>query len=313
MTRDEIERRARIRQKRRKAMIMRRIIAAVVLVLILIPVLYGVYSHHKVKVLKKNINTLEKQMKDGEQNQNGLQKQIDDLQQQLKEKEEQLQVKMEATTDHPDQPNIYLTFDDGPSANTDIILDTLKKYNVRATFFCIAQEGEENLARYKRIVAEGHTLGMHSYTHNYSQIYASLGAYEKDVTEISDFLQKATGVQTKFYRFPGGSSNTVSRVPISKCIKYLNEQGIVYFDWNAQNGDVAGKAYTASQLVSMSFDDINQDGDNVVLLMHDEGSKAETAKSIPQLIKKLKAAKYDILPITDATELVQHVKYDSVN
>lgn len=311
MTREEQIRRARARKRRHQAMIARRITAAVILALILIPVIYGIYSRSRVKSLQKNVNSLEKQLKDSDMKQKQLQKQLKDIQKELKEKEAQLQKQAEATTDNPDKPNVYLTFDDGPSANTDTILDTLEKYNVRATFFCIAREGQENADRYKRIVANGNTLAMHSYTHDYGKVYADLDAFKKDVTGISDFLFQITGVRPKFYRFPGGSSNTVSKVPMRQCINYLNEQGIIYFDWNAQNDDATteGKDYTAKQLLEAAMNSIHQSGDNVVLLMHDEQTKAETAKALPSLIKKLKSENYDILPITEDTPLVQHVSY----
>ena len=218
-----------------------------------------------------------------------------------------------ALYDDPEKPNVYLTFDDGPSANTDSILDTLAANNVRATFFCIAQKGEANQKRYQRIVSEGHTLGMHSYTHVYRTVYADLESFEKDVTGISDYLYQITGVRPKYYRFPGGSSNTVSKVPMKECIRYLNQSGLTYFDWNAQNDDATGKSYTADQLVEHALRNVKAAGSNVVLLMHDEQTKTATAESLPKLIKQLKNAGYDILPITDKTPLVQHVSKDSVS
>ena len=162
-----------------------------------------------------------------------------------------------------DQLKVYLTFDDGPSANTDSILDTLAANNVRATFFCIAQKGEANQKRYQRIVSEGHTLGMHSYTHVYRTVYADLESFEKDVTGISDYLYQITGVRPKYYRFPGGSSNTVSKVPMKECIRYLNQSGLTYFDWNAQNDDATGKSYTADQLVEHALRNVKAAGSNV--------------------------------------------------
>jgi peptidoglycan/xylan/chitin deacetylase (PgdA/CDA1 family) len=183
---------------------------------------------------------------------------------------------------------------------------------VRATFFCIAREGEENAARYKRIVEEGHVLGMHSYTHEYKTVYADLKSFQNDVTKLSDFLYGITGVRPKYYRFPGGSSNTVSKVSMKKCIRFINESQLTYFDWNAQNDDATGKSYTAAQLVNHAMTNVRQAGENVVLLMHDEQTKTATAESLPKLIRQLKKANYDILPITDETPLVQHVSYDSV-
>ena len=105
---------------------------------------------------------------------------------------------------------IYLTFDDGPSRNTDKILDILKEYDVKATFFVVGKTDEESVRAYQRIVAEGHTLAMHSYSHKYSEIYASKESFEQDLRQLQEYLYQITGVWPRFYRFPGGSSNTVS-------------------------------------------------------------------------------------------------------
>lgn len=310
MTREEMLRRERIREKRRRARKVRRILFSATVAIILVSLGYCCYSHYKVKQLEKNISALEKQLKNSETNKKNLQKQLDELEDELKNKEAELQKQAEATTDHPDKPNVYLTFDDGPSENTDRILDILKEENVRATFFCLAKEGGENAARYRRIVEEGHTIAMHSYSHVYKTIYADLESFQKDVLGISDFLYRATGVRPAFYRFPGGSSNTVSQVPMKKCIQYITESGLTYFDWNAQNDDATGKDYTADQLTAHAMESVKKAGDNVVLLMHDEKTKTATAESIPQLVEQLRSAGYDILPITGNTTPVQHVSYD---
>lgn len=105
---------------------------------------------------------------------------------------------------------VYLTFDDGPSANTDRILDILAQYGVKATFFVVGKEGYTD--QYRRIVEDGHTLAMHSYSHRYNEVYASLDSYKADLTKLHDYLYELTGEDCRFVRFPGGSSNTVSKV-----------------------------------------------------------------------------------------------------
>lgn len=102
-----------------------------------------------------------------------------------------------------DQLKVYLTFDDGPSSNTAAILDTLAQYNVKATFFVVGKEDEESQEMYKRIVNEGHTLGMHSYSHKYSVIYDSLENFEDDFTKIQNYLYDITGEDCHYYSFPG--------------------------------------------------------------------------------------------------------------
>lgn len=312
MTRQEERIRIKRRQRRKQAIMIRRIVFTVCLLIILILCIYGYLNHKRVQTLGGKIDRLEEQLKQSRSDRKNLQKELDDLEKELQEKQKELEKNQAAVYDDPEKPNVYLTFDDGPSANTDTILDTLADNNVRATFFCIAQKGEANEKRYQRIVSEGHTLGMHSYSHVYKTVYADMESFQKDVTGISDYLYQITGVRPKFYRFPGGSSNTVSKVPMKECIRYLNQSGLTYFDWNAQNDDATGKSYTASQLVEHAMSSVKAAGNNVVLLMHDEQTKTATAQSLPKLIRQLKNAGYDILPITDATPLVQHVSKDSV-
>ena len=308
MTREESIRRARLREQRRRQLRFRRIVFSVLLATILITLVYSCYSYFKIKGLKNEIETLQQQLENSEIGEENLQKQLDRLQKQLEEKEHQLQLRTKALKDDPEKPNVYLTFDDGPSQNTDRILDTLAKENVRATFFCIARDGTENAARYQRIASEGHTLGIHSYSHNYSSIYADIDSFREDVTAISDYVFEITGVVPEFYRFPGGSSNSVSKVSMKKCIRYIKKKGLTYFDWNAQNDDATGKPYSSSQLVKRALSSVKAAGENVVLLMHDEKTKTATAESLPELIHDLKEAGYDILPITKETKPVQHMK-----
>lgn len=296
---------------RRRARLLRRILLAMCGVLILSFVIYGCYSRARMKRLQQRIDKLEQQLDDSRLGQKRLSKKLEEMEKELEEKEQQLQKREEAVFDNPDKPNVYLTFDDGPSKNTDSILDTLAEFNVRATFFCIARQEEENIARYRRIVEEGHTLGMHSYTHKYQAIYANLDSFKRDVEGIRGFLYQVTGVRPQYYRFPGGSSNTVSKVPMKKCIRYINRSKLTYFDWNAQNDDATGRKSTSKQLVQHAMESVRRAGKNVVLLLHDEKTKTATAQSLPVLITQLGNAGYDILPITEKTPLVQHVSYDS--
>ena len=103
---------------------------------------------------------------------------------------------------------VYLTFDDGPSIYTEEILDILDEYQVKATFFVVGKESDAAKEALRDIVARGHTLGMHSYSHKYSELYASEEAFEADFLKLQGYLEDVTGVKSKVYRFPGGSSNT---------------------------------------------------------------------------------------------------------
>ncbi len=210
-----------------------------------------------------------------------------------------------------DQLKVYLTFDDGPSSNTAEILDILAEYNLKATFFVIGKEDEESQALYQRIVDEGHTLGMHSYTHKYSSLYESIDGFEEDLTRIQNYLYDLTGEECVIYRFPGGSSNRVSNTPMNEFISYLNEQGIVYYDWNVSSGDATSQAYTAEELVENVLTDVVKYKTSIVL-MHDAEAKDTTVEALVPMIEALKELDAQILPIDEDTTAIQHITADSV-
>lgn len=198
----------------------------------------------------------------------------------------------------------YLTFDDGPSGNTGEILDILDANDVKATFFVVGR-GEEYYDTYRDIVGRGHTLALHSYTHDYDKIYASLDDFAEDIEELRNLLYDVTGVNCVYYRFPGGSSNTVSKVDMDTLIDYVESQGLIYYDWNALNNDAVCGSYTPEQLV----DNIMKDAvchDDVVILMHDLDARHCTVESLQMLIDKLRAEGFTILPIDENAPLVRH-------
>lgn len=206
---------------------------------------------------------------------------------------------------------VYLTFDDGPSSNTAQILDILKKYNLKATFFVIGREGEEYEELYRRIVEEGHTLAMHSYTHKYKVLYESLESFVEDFSKIQNYLYKVTGKECLYYRFPGGSSNHVSNTDMSEFISYLNEQGITYFDWNVSSGDATSQAYTPEELVQNVMTDVVKYKTSIVL-MHDAETKTSTVQALEPMIQTLQSMGVEILPIDESTTVVQHIAATSV-
>lgn len=209
--------------------------------------------------------------------------------------------------DVSDIRKVYLTFDDGPSPNTDAILDILKKYNVKATFFVVGDDKEKYESELKRIVDEGHTLGMHSYSHKYAQIYESVDSFGEDLSLLQEYLYETTGVWSRLYRFPGGSSNTVSTIPITDFIDYLNDQGIRYFDWNVASGDVAGNNVGKDVIVTNCLRSIEK-YDECVILMHDLAERKTTVEALDTVVGEiLKMDNTVILPITDETVPVQHV------
>lgn len=215
--------------------------------------------------------------------------------------------KVRETEQAAEEKHAYLTFDDGPSDNTDKILDILKEKGVKATFFVVGKTDEKSKERYQRILEEGHSLGMHSYTHDYSYIYSSLDNYKEDLMKLQDYLYEVTGTRVRLYRFPGGSSNSVSKIPIQSCINYLDKKGIVYYDWNSSSEDAVSIGTSCDKL----NENILKDAllyHNTVILMHDLHECTATVKGLGTLIDRLKKEGYIMEGITQDTVPVQHVK-----
>lgn len=207
---------------------------------------------------------------------------------------------------------VYLTFDDGPSQNTDDILDILKEYDVKATFFVIGKEDEYSKEIYRRIVDEGHSLGLHSYTHNYSIIYDSVEAFANDISRLIDHLYDITGVKTTMFRFPGGSSNLVSDLPMEEFIAYLNEEKITYYDWNVSGGDATTQEVSVDTVFHNVITDVSKFHKSIVL-MHDADDKTNTVKALPKIIEELIEMGADIEKIDSKVTPIQHIKAESVN
>lgn len=218
-----------------------------------------------------------------------------------------------AADDYEEVRKVCLTFDDGPSANTDEILDILARYNVKATFFVNGKPGYEE--QYQRIVDEGHTLAMHSYSHKYQELYSDMDAFREDFFEIQSYLMDVTGIKCRYYRFPGGSSNTVCNVNMKDCIDFLSEQDIVYFDWNVSSGDATRNYVSTNQVVNNVMIPVeNNNWNTYVVLFHDAPGKETTVEALPIIIERLQAMDgIVIVPITDSVHTVQHILPDEEN
>ena len=201
---------------------------------------------------------------------------------------------------------VYLTFDDGPSIYTDEILDILADHDVKATFFVTGKTDDVSVEAYKRIVEDGHTLGMHSYSHRYSQIYASKESFVGDLNKLQEYLYEVTGVWSRYYRFPGGSSNTASTVNMSELIDYLTEQDITYFDWNIVSGDASGQSLSTDTIYNNCISRLTNFNE-AVILMHDAADKHSTVEALPRIIESIQEMDDTvILPISDDTFPIQH-------
>ena len=205
---------------------------------------------------------------------------------------------------------IWLTFDDGPSANiTPKVLDILKKENIKATFFVI-NYSDSNEHLIKRIVEEGHTIGIHGYSHEYSKIYKSKETFMNNVLTLQDRIFKSTGVKSMYIRFPGGSSNTVSRKYckgiMTELTKEMLAKGFKYYDWNISSGD-AGGAKNAKDVYKNVTKNLSKKRGNMVL-MHDFGGNKKGLEALPDIIKYAKKEGYTFAKIDDDTPMyAQHV------
>ncbi len=202
---------------------------------------------------------------------------------------------------------VYLTFDDGPSANTEAILDILDSYGVKATFFVLGKEDQTSVERLQMIYERGHTIGMHSYSHEYSDIYYSLDNFKSDFWKSKQYLLDTIGADCLYYRFPGGSSNTAANMNMQECIEFLQEQGVEYYDWNIVSGDGSSRKLSKETIIKNCTESITNYGTSIILL-HDASSKTETVEALPEIIEAILAIEgAEILPITEDTKAVHHV------
>ena len=188
---------------------------------------------------------------------------------------------------HSDSKIVFLTFDDGPSETvTPVVLDTLKKENIKATFFLLGSRVELNPELVKREYNEGHYLASHGYSHVYSQIYASpqsvIDEYNRSVTAIRNAIGEQQ-YNPHLFRFPGGYWGGKYAEVKKQAKQLLDENDILHIDWNALTSDAAG-AKTTEQFIA-ELEKTVPKHNSVVVLMHDAGNKQATAKALPTIIK----------------------------
>lgn len=191
---------------------------------------------------------------------------------------------------NPKEKVAYLTFDDGPSDLTIPLLDVLDQYHVKATFFLVGKTGEKDREAMREIVRRGHAIAVHSYSHDYRQIYASVDAFLEDFAKIHDLILKETGVDTSIYRFAGGSINSYNRDTAKAIIAEMNRRGYAYFDWNVDSGD-ATTGIAAQQIYRHAVNDSKQFR-HPVILFHNTGAKRMTLEQMPAIIEALQQAGY---------------------
>ena len=183
------------------------------------------------------------------------------------------------------QKIVYLTFDDGPSNNTEKILDILDRYHAKASFFVTGTRQQYN-SNISKAFQAGHSIGLHTYTHDYASVYSSIQAYFNDLNAINDMVESITGQRSNIIRFPGGSSNMISadycQGIMSELVIQVRDKGYQYFDWNCDSTDASGNNVPVQTIVDNATSSNEQ---YINILMHDTDAKDTTVEALPKIIE----------------------------
>jgi len=205
------------------------------------------------------------------------------------------------------QKVIYLTFDDGPSEHTEELLEVLDKYNAKVTFF-VTNGNEEYHDMIGEAYERGHTIAVHSFSHDYSEIYSGRKAFYDDLQRIQNLVVMQTGELPSILRFPGGTANTVSESYDKGIMTYLSSSvhmhGYTYCDWNVTSGD-GGGAQDETTVIRNVINGIKELGEDEspVVLMHD--TQAFSVKAVDDIIEWGLANGYVFLPLVDESPMPQ--------
>ena len=191
---------------------------------------------------------------------------------------------------------VYLTFDDGPSVNTEQLLNVLAENDVKATFFVVKKTDSASEARLKAIAEAGHTIAMHSASHNYNKIYASVDAFLADLYECFTWIKETTGVTPTMFRFPGGSINSYNHSTYQEITAEMIRRGFVPYDWNVSSGDATKNTVETDAIISNTLSGCSTTKYSVVL-MHDGYYKTTTIEALPTVIAALKEQGRFFLPL----------------
>ena len=201
----------------------------------------------------------------------------------------------------------YLTFDDGPSSNTGEVLKILEQYHIKATFF-VTGTSPKDFHYIKEAYEKGHTIGLHTYSHDYEYIYSSLKNYITDLNQIKEVVYQQIGHYTTFIRFPGGSSNLVSKKYNIGIMKRLTHKvidlGYQYYDWTCINGDGEGIKSVAG-LKKKAIEEVNGQED-IMFLMHDSASCDNTVKALPEILDYLISQGYEFKSLEHYSPTFHH-------
>ena len=200
----------------------------------------------------------------------------------------------------------YLTFDDGPSSNTIPILDILDEYNIKATFFVMADESETAMAGYREMIKRGHAIALHTYSHDYRKIYTSPDAFFDNIAELEKFLFDRFSIKTNIIRFPGGSKNVSSKQfggssIMQTIIEECEKRGYRYFDWNIDSTDGVSPSVSVHTITTKVLSGA-KGKDKAIILLHDINLMDNTVTALPQIIKGLKQQGFTFDVISEWTE-----------
>lgn len=198
---------------------------------------------------------------------------------------------------------LYLTFDDGPSENTIPVLDILDQYCIKATFFVVVNEASHYIPILQEIVRRGHTIGIHSNSHDYKKIYGGVEAFLEDFHKAYEIVYQETGCRPELFRFPGGSNNGYLSDTFQEIVTEMSRRGFLYYDWNVSAQD-AKNGITAEEVRCNVMSSLGQRTRGVVL-MHDSSPRETTREALPQIIKELRDRGFQFDRLTNQVRPVQ--------
>lgn len=287
-----------ISDSKEKILKYRYILIAILAIIIILLIIFIVV------IIKANNNINDKMIADKKEEENN-DVMLVELENKKKQEEEKAREKQE---EENAKGIIYLTFDDGPSSDTTPkILEILERKNIKATFFVI-HYNEKNEELVKKEAEKKHTIGLHGNTHTYSEVYRSADTCIENFRKIQEQVFQTTGIKSNIIRFPGGSSNTVSRKYCQGVMTELSnrvlDEGFRYFDWNIDSDD-AGHAKTSEDVYNNVTSKIKEKRNNVVL-MHDFAGNEKTVNALENIIDYGKENGYVFRKITDETPMIRH-------
>ncbi|WNS41636.1 polysaccharide deacetylase family protein [Paenibacillus sp. MMS20-IR301] len=204
-----------------------------------------------------------------------------------------------AAVPSPGQKTVYLTFDDGPSAVTPEVLKILKQQDVKATFFVLGDQAASRPELINAIWEQGHAIGNHTYNHNYHDLYSSFTEFWRQIKQTEETVRVITGVRPQLVRAPGGTFGHFD----ATYFYLLKQAGYTVMDWTADSGDSSRRGVPSAEIVRNSVADLTSS--RVILLLHDGSGHEQSAKALPAIIERYKAAGYQFEVLDAQSEPVQ--------